>query len=653
MNRFVIGSVFLILIISASLIAQEEPIEKKIDYSNEKTLNDLSTADLVTALANGQIKPADLSKISTGNLIKAFDTNPLLATKLNDNNLAKENWFKHYQITDKGAKISSYDGTSITTSGTKGCKFDINNVNGASILSTGELILEDGEKLSNTELKPIKINGKVVGFEVSNLAGEKGNLDLGKALGKAKESVHSFKIKPGTRVVYDEKSYESKKEFEVSTYSEGNKRITEFSSDGAYIDEYIRGQKKMGFQGKVKSTINAWGYELKKEFSDKGGKYIDYYQKGKQKGKNKISVFSTKGLVITHSKTYCGKKSCFVGLFDTDTNMQTTNVILKENNYLTMIIPTKTYKEISVDSKEKGTLKLIEKINEKERVIILFNEKGKLDKSINNLDKLGPNIKHVFIKNGEEKELRILEQQITTKKGTETKKSYSICPGENCDKNSAIKISDKIKKGQKGISIQVYSANKKVAEDDVIDNCPEGAKCLAYRGRPKGMESGGGIVIVSGHHTTYGHHVSGKEGVIPFKDFNQKVLAAAACNFIKGPDEEIGYAKEFIETVDNPNARIIVGHNKKAPSPAPEGRWAAFAKQAKQAVELDTERSYKQLGDAMVKSGTYTETSGKPRAMAYYIKRGDKWYYVDSKNPEGKFVVNSKYPVPKKPQLTS
>ena len=117
-------------------------------------------------------------------------------------------------------------------------------------------------------------------------------------------------------------------------------------------------------------------------------------------------------------------------------------------------------------------------------------------------------------------------------------------------------------------------------------------------------------------------------------------MGFAACNSVK---KDRAYAERLIKKLDNSNARIIVGHAAKAPSPAPKGRWEVFAKLSKQAIDSGTYESYKKLGDEMVKIGTEGD-----RSMAYYIKRGKIWYYVDKNNPKGTAIGRSNYPTTEK-----
>ncbi len=172
-----LAALLFILCLSSAVFAFAEPDP----YASSDYVNSMSPEDLVKAITDDRIK--DVSIVSDKNLANAIEYDPQVSKLLRDYDLGralnkkdslmdtqsifrlvsdraqkntyilneypnvKKKWFAYFQITDKGAKLDSFDGTTIVTSGRSSTQFKARDFPGAKVLSNGKLVLESGTEL--------------------------------------------------------------------------------------------------------------------------------------------------------------------------------------------------------------------------------------------------------------------------------------------------------------------------------------------------------------------------------------------------------------------------------------------------------------------------------------------------------------------------
>ena len=143
-----------------------------IDYSSPDDVNSMEPQDLASAIEQGKI--SDMSIVDDNKLSEALSNNPSISAKLEDGDLAravnqdlslldnpsvmsdfdsraqsdthilndnpniKKKWFADKGITDEGAELETYDGSTVKTKGSQATTFNINNHPEARVLPTIE-----------------------------------------------------------------------------------------------------------------------------------------------------------------------------------------------------------------------------------------------------------------------------------------------------------------------------------------------------------------------------------------------------------------------------------------------------------------------------------------------------------------------------------
>ena len=359
-----------------------------IDYSSPDDVNSMEPQDLASAIEQGKI--SDMSIVDDNKLSEALSNNPSISAKLEDGDLAravnqdlslldnpsvisdfdsraqsdthilndnpniKKKWFADKGITDEGAELETYDGSTVKTKGSQATTFNINNHPGARVTKDGKLILSDGAEIESAEVTKaddgsINVNG--------------GHTDLSNS---QSANVH---VNQGTAQVGD-KIYTSADNTPVDvTIEDGKTTIT-----GTNVVEAQDGTTTATFSGEV--TTFEDGH---KTFA-KGTEYSPYIDGKKSK------TYTVDGLTEYHTTANCdGSRNC---IQDVDGNVR---VISKNGNAVDIKSFDDSIKDLKVDEITDGSS-------------VVFNDNGKVEMTFTkdpvtvkgDMTQLGTNVESYF-----------------------------------------------------------------------------------------------------------------------------------------------------------------------------------------------------------------------------------------------------------------
>ncbi len=635
--------------LSVSVSADHEPGHtQEIDYTDTQQVNALSTAEIFTAMNNGQLTNlailndnkltelvtySDPEKSLDGSQSFLQENNPLFAevdkraaqhiSFLNDRPDVLNLWFQKFGIQTSGPvflpQLTKYDGKVVTTDGydttnifRSPTTFDIRDLshylkeNGlrAWVRETGALQIEDMsiyQKEGHPKGGPIELRWQGNLLEV-----HRGIVDL--SPDRFKFSI-SVRLTAGSSLSVEEYQYQSPREFFLTTTESGVYTVT---GDHIRITKDVN-QWQAVFKGRLEHRVNAL---FTIDFLLHSGSTFTEYAREER---DHSEVFVPLYTVSTQRPLSLAKEICSVGesclylspLYRNEPSRKLT-LTITDHNQVEVGLPSPLLKFIAVNP-----------ISDDSSVAIVRGKQGVRLSQNGQLYSLGASDLRLL------PEIRAFrsEQEFTLlKRGLINECNSEVCEGIASAKGA----------GRRGKVVHVAAARldgqqavMEAARRNGLAFTGYEAVNIEFQNVQEDLATAE-VIALSGHHVVSDEDLWGESGTfninndLPASE-NVKAVTFSACNTIKDPHLVTDDPVLPTLTGKYSNLRIVLGYNTKAP--LYDSRvWAKLTPMVQRALGTNNFNEIKQFV-SQPQTGIVGIGEQGPQKLGLYVRENDQWKF--------------------------